>query len=185
MLTLGQRIRRLRNRQRQTLQQIAESCGFTRSLLSKIENDKTIPPVSTLMRIAEALGVKASVLLDEGEEISCAYTGKDKLTETGFVMTDKGYGFFTFAPQYSRKIMQPFMFVAKKGDVLKHSLNHSGEEFIYMLEGEMEYRVGDITYTLREGDSLYFDAEENHELSPITEEVRYLGIFAESQGDQK
>jgi transcriptional regulator with XRE-family HTH domain len=54
MIELGKRIRYFRKVQRRTLSDIAQMCGFTNSLLSKIENGKTTPPVSTLIKIANA-----------------------------------------------------------------------------------------------------------------------------------
>lgn len=182
MSTFGSRIRRLRKRQHRTLQDIADNCRFTRSLLSKIENDKTVPPVATLMRIAEALGVKTSVLLDADDDIACVFSPAGEVSEKAMATTDKGYQFHTYAAGFSNKCMQPFLFVARKKDVVKHKLSHTGEEFIYMLEGKMKYRVGAVEYTLRPGDTLYFDAEEEHALEPLSAEVKYLGVFAEPEG---
>ena len=78
-------------------------------------------------------------------------------------------------------MMQPFLFEAEKGQIQSGSMSHSGEEFIYVLQGQMRYRVGETTYTLGPGDSLYFDAEEEHDLEPLTATVRYLGLFAPRQ----
>jgi len=56
-----------------------------------------------------------------------------------------------------------------------------GEEFIYVLAGKMKYRVGNIEYTFGQGDSLYFDAEDEHELDPISKQVKFLAVFVERQ----
>jgi quercetin dioxygenase-like cupin family protein len=81
--------------------------------------------------------------------------------------------------------MQPLLFVAERGGVKPSPMSHSGEEFIYVLQGRMRYRVGDVTYTLGAGDSLYFDAEEDHDLEPITATVRYLGLFTACHSSEK
>ena len=75
--------------------------------------------------------------------------------------------------------MQPYLFVAEKGKVVEKSLSHGGEEFVYMLEGEMKYRVGDVEYRMGPGDSVYFDAEEEHDLQPVSDQVKYLAMFAD------
>jgi quercetin dioxygenase-like cupin family protein len=73
--------------------------------------------------------------------------------------------------------MQPFLFVAKKGEVVPHQLSHEGEEFIYIIRGEMKMQVGEIEYHLKEGDSLYFDALQKHGIMPVSEIVTYLDVF--------
>lgn len=80
--------------------------------------------------------------------------------------------------------MQPFLFVSRKNEKDKRNVfSHNGEEFIFILEGKMNYKVGNTEYTLNEGDSLYFDSIEKHTLSPITDEVKYLAVFTQSQSD--
>ncbi len=67
--------------------------------------------------------------------------------------------------------------VAKKGEVKEHRPNHEGEEFIYVLKGVMEFKVGNKTYELQKGDSLYFNSLENHGMMPVSDEVIYLDVF--------
>ena len=173
------RIRRLRRQQKRTLKEVSAQCGFTESLLSKIESGKSTPPVATLARIAAALGVALGDLIDGERSASTVATSAGSLEQRAVTRTAKGYGFQVLAAERSGKIMQPFLFVAEKGGVKPGGLSHSGEEFVYVLEGRMNYRVGSTTHTLGPGDSLYFDAEEEHDLDPITPVVRYLGVFTD------
>lgn len=175
-MDIGARIRHLRRQQNRTLKEIAERCGFTRSLLSKIETGKTSPPVSTLDKIADALGVPLSRLLAEGEERAAVFLPGDR-ARGGLTPTDKGYAFFPFAAEWGEKRMQPFLFVAEKGRVRPDPLSHRGEEFVYVLEGAMRYRVGAVEYRLEAGDSLFFDPVQEHDLDPLTDRVVFLGIF--------
>ena len=179
-MDLGKRIRLHRKRQNRTQEDIASRCGFTVSLLSKIENGQTSPPVATLMKIANALGLKVSDLLEpEGQGGTVFHPASESHDANRRISTDRGYEFFAFAASRGDKAMQPFLFVARKGDASADSLSHAGEEFVYVLEGEMRYRVGAVEYTLRPGDSLYFDSVEEHSLAAITDEVKYLAIFTE------
>jgi transcriptional regulator with XRE-family HTH domain len=175
---IGQRIRKMRRQQSRTLDEIAAACGFTKSLLSKIENGRTVPPVATLTKIARAFGVGVAKLVDEGDQTGTVFQA-GKSVDARLVTTDKGYAFFAFATSRGANAMQPYLFTARRGRVKPHALTHAGEEFVYILSGSMRYRVGPAEYTLVPGDSLYFDAEEDHEMKPITSTVRYLGIFAE------
>lgn len=175
---LGDNIRRLRIQQRKTLQDVATACGFTKSLLSKIEHGKSVPPVATLVKIAEALGVQMSVLLDESAHIGTILTTSEALRDEHLSATDTGYWFKLIAADRPGKIMQPFLFVARKGQIRSHKLSHAGEEFVFVLSGSMKYRVGEVEYHLGAGDSLYFDAHEEHEVTPTSDEVRYMAVFA-------
>jgi len=178
------RIRTLRRQQKRTLKDIADRCGFTVSLLSKIESGKTSPPIATLSKIALALGVTLGDLLDEQKVTSTVLTTAESLAPRPPSFTDKGYAFQVIGAQRPHKVMQPFLFTAEKGQIKPGTMNHAGEEFVYVLEGRMRYRVGDLTYDLGPGDSLYFDAEEEHDLEPLTDVVRYLGLFAQRPHDK-
>ena len=176
---LPARIRTLRRQQQRTLKDVADRCGFTVSLLSKIESGKTSPPVATLTKIANALGVSLGDLLSERQGRTTVVTTARELKAAPPTATDKGYVFHLLAAERSRKAMQPFLFFAERGKVKQSPMAHSGEEFVYVLEGRMRYSVGNAIYTLGPGDSVYFDAEEEHDLEPLTDSVRYLAMFAE------
>ncbi len=175
-INLGKHIRKLRMQQNRTLQEIADKCGFTKSLLSKIETGKIVPPVATLVKVAQALGIKVSALIENNDGAETVYTTKREIGEN-FIKTGVGYSIFPFATDYKKKKMQPFLFIGRRGEVKEHRVSHEGEEFLYVIEGEMKFKVGNIEYTLKEGDGLYFNALEEHGVMPISEEVRYLDIF--------
>ncbi len=159
------------------MQEIADMCGFTRSLLCKIETGRTVPAVATLGKIASALGVSVASFLSEESAVGTVFTPSSRtLSRT---MTDKGYSFFAFASEKHSKGMQPYLFVAEKGKIGGGVLSHDGEEFVYVLEGMMKYRVGAVEYLMSPGDSLFFDSVEEHELDPVSDKVVYLAVFTE------
>jgi Predicted transcriptional regulators len=173
---IGIRIRNLRLSQRRTIQEIADVCGLSKSMVSKIETGAVIPSVATLVKIAKALGTNVSVLMEENEEQSTVMISAQKAFE-GILQTEKGYHIYPYASEYKDKKMQPFLFVARKSEVKEHLLTHEGEEFIHILEGELKLQVGNIVYTLKQNDSVYFNAMESHGIIPVTDEVKYLNIF--------
>lgn len=182
--SLGLRIQKMRLRQHRTLEAVAGECGFTKSLLSKIERGKTTPPVATLMKIASTLGVTVTDLLSANHAASTDFTAAATLADSKLTRTEKGYLFHLFAGSRSEKLMQPFLFVARKGEIRPGPLSHRGEEFIYVLSGEMTFRVGQMDYRLRAGDSLYFDSEQMHDLQPTSDKVTYLAVFADTHVKQ-
>lgn len=175
-LEIGSRIRKLRLQQRRTQQEIADACGFTKSLISKIETNKVMPPVATLVKIANSLGTNISALIEANENGVSAKTSAADVKEN-LVKTAQGYWIHPFAMGFHKKRMQPFLFVVKKGEVEEHHLAHEGEEFLYVLEGSVQVQVGSEEHTLEAGDALYFDAACVHQVIPISDEATYLDIF--------
>ena len=175
-LNIGERIKILRTNQKRTLQEIAESSELSRSMISKIENNKTVPSVAALVKIARALGTTISNLLENNGFLNAIVTSRQK-AEKSLTPTDKGYSIYPYGSEYHEKKMQPFLFVAKKGQVEPHEVSHEGEEFIYIIRGEMKMQIGEIEYLLNTGDSLYFNCLQKHGIMPETDEVVYLDIF--------
>ncbi|MDQ0113716.1 transcriptional regulator with XRE-family HTH domain [Paenibacillus harenae] len=181
-MDLGKRIRLIRREQKRTQEEIAEICGITKSMLSKIESGSAMPAVSTLMKIANALGVKVSDLLEEQTSNDTVMVSASQYEDVSkWLNTNKGYSFFAFASTRHNKIMQPYIFIARQGDINKHTFSHDGEEFIYVISGKMRYNVGSTEYQLAAGDSLYFNSLHEHTVVPLSEEVKYLAVFTELQ----
>jgi len=174
--SIGDRIRILRVSQKRTLQEFADLCGLSKSMISKIENNKTMPSVATLVKIAHNLGSTISSLMENDGWAKAIFTARTD-AENKLVPTEKGYSIFPYASDYHDKKMQPFLFVARKGEVKPHLLSHEGEEFIYIIDGEMKMQIGDTQYTLKTGDSMYFNTIQKHGILPISDVVTYLDIF--------
>lgn len=175
-LKIGDRIRMLRLNQKRTLQEIADASELSRSMISKIENNKTVPSVAALVKVANALATNISNLLEHDAFLNAILTTKLK-AEENLTSTDKGYWIYPYGSEYHEKKMQPFLFVAKKGEVKQHELSHEGEEFIYIISGQMKMLVGEVEYLLKTGDSLYFNSVQKHGIMPVSNEVTYLDIF--------
>ena len=176
-LNIGDRIKMLRISQKRTMEEIAKASDLSKSMISKVENNKTVPSVAALVKIAKTLGTNISSLLEQGSFLNAIITTRQKALEN-LTSTDKGYSIYPFASGYHEKKMQPFLFVARKGEVIPHELSHEGEEFIYIIEGQMKMQVGEVQYVLNSGDSLYFNSVQKHGIMPVSEEVVYLDIFA-------
>ncbi len=175
-LNIGDRIRILRTSQKRTLQEVADGSDLSKSMISKIENNKTVPSVAALVKIAQVLGTNISSLLETEEWLSSIFTAR-LTSEQNLTKTEKGYFIYPFGTEYHQKKMQPMLFVAKKGEVKQHELSHEGEEFIYVIEGEMKMTLGDAEYLLKAGDSMYFNCLQKHGIMPVSDEVKYLDIF--------
>jgi transcriptional regulator with XRE-family HTH domain len=178
-LDIGIHIRSIRTQQGRTLEDVAQASDCSKSLLSKIETGKVIPALATLSRVANALGVRISALLEDGEDASPAITPNLIDRPEAFVATDKGYTIYAVAPHFLNKKMQPVLVYGRKDEVKPHSVFHAGEEFIIVLEGEVKAHVGNTQYHLKKGESIYFESTYEHGFVPVTDYAVYLDVFVE------
>jgi transcriptional regulator with XRE-family HTH domain len=174
---VGLSIRRIRISQKKTIQDLADQSDLSKSMISKIENNKALPSIAAIVKIATALRIKVGNLMEADATTNTEFT-IEKEVNSNLKKTSKGYNIFPFAQKVHHKKMQPFIFTAVKGEVKRHSLMHDGEEFIYVLEGSLKIMVGRVEYLLHNGDSLYFNSLEPHGIIPESDFVKYLDIFA-------
>jgi len=175
---IGQNIRQIREQTGQTVTAIAQRAGLTKSTLSKIEKGQVSPPISTLVRVAAALQVElASFFASSKPQKTCIYTpaGKGRiLTRDG---SRFGYAYEALALEMPGKRGEPFVLTIRPGDPAGE-FAHDGQEFIYMLSGSLAFSVGDETYTLRKGDSLYFNASQPHRTRVIGKQAaKFVCVF--------
>jgi transcriptional regulator with XRE-family HTH domain len=174
---IGIHIRKLRKLQQRTLQDVADNCGFTKSLLSKIESGRVVPPVATLVKIASALHTNISALVADGKNLDCVFIPSER-NGVKSLPTVSGYSILPLAVELKQKKMQPFLFSARPEDLNDKVHSHLGEEFIYVLEGVLEFQVGLKVYTLNPGDSIFFYSVVDHRIVGVSSPyVKYLDIF--------
>lgn len=166
-LNLGQKIRRLRQEERLTLQDLSELSGLSKPLLSQIENDQVIPPIATLLKIAKGLKVAIHYFFEEEEDRRKVVLMKSD--QSKFSRRRSGndspqpYLYHSLAPGMRQKSMEPFLVAFETGVWDDSQLySHDGEEFIYLLEGELEFHYGAEVMVLQPGDSIYYNSAEPH-----------------------
>lgn len=167
-LCLGAKIRKLRQRRSLTLQEVAALSGLSKSLLSQIENEVSAPPITTLVRIAKALGVQIGYFFrheSSVQRISVVRQNARKEDATGPHSRPArlGYRYVPLAHPLANQHMEPFwVHFAPRAESADTFFRHSGEEFIYVQEGRLEFKGGDQTIVVEPGDSLYFESSMPH-----------------------
>lgn len=183
-MNIGSSIRRYRLQQGMTQQDVANICGLTKGMISKIESGKVTPALATLTKVAGAIGVDIVALMSEKQQRSAAFTAAVS-DENMYTATDLGYRVCGLARKYFQKQMQPILITAKKDEVIRHLVSHDDEEFIYVLSGTLIFQVDERLYTLKAGDSLYFDGTRQHGIHEVVEDAQYLDIFMGGQRDTR
>jgi transcriptional regulator with XRE-family HTH domain len=181
---IAARLRWFRTERGLRLEDVAKRAGYTKGFLSKIEHGKASPPMTTLLRVAAALGVQSDVLFAPD-----AGAAPDATVHTpagdGVPIRDDGAGpgrtQLALAAQRHHKLMEPSVVTLEPGHTpMARRLTGPGEEFLYVLEGEMDFSVGDETFHLKPGDGLYFNATNPHSATAHHSSVRFMRVFCAS-----
>ena len=163
-LLIGRRIRAIRRGAQLTLDVLAQRTGLSKALLSKIENGKVSSPISTHAKIARSLGVSLSELLREAEETRFLLIRKEERKPRSSRKTPYGYSFESLGARWPNKSWSPFLMTYEPLPEPHTSpgFNYEGEEFIYVLEGRLEFFCGESKYELDPGDCLFVDGSLPH-----------------------
>ena len=182
---LGKAIREKRLSHGLTIADVSERAGISRGMLSKLENAQTATSLDTLQRIASALGVSLSMLFrDFGVEGGSAQHVREgagmEVVRRG---TKSGHTYHLLAyDQGPTKTFEPFLITIDNQSEVFPDFEHPGTEFIYMLEGRMDYRHGEQVYSLQPGDSLTFRGEVPHGPGVLHEvPIRFITVIVYPQ----
>lgn len=178
---LGNTLRHLRMENGLTIAEVSKRANVSRGMLSKIENGLTSPSLEKLEHLANALGVTLSRLFHDYDtpKSGAQYVRGGEGMEVVRRGTKSGHTYHLLAYDTGpKKLFEPFLISLDEDSEVFDPFEHAGTEFIYMLEGRLEYTVGDEFYILEPGDSLTFDAEQPHRpLAKLTMPIRYLAII--------
>ena len=160
---IGLRIRKLRLDRNLTQQKLADEAGLTKGYLSKIENSKSAPPVSTLINLSKALGVNMDAFFSRRYP-QTIYTliRKPDRQVMARESTSFGYSYEPLAPKFPNRQMEPFIITVPPEIENTSKFQHKGQELLLVLEGRVLFMIGEEELLLKEGDCIYFDASVPH-----------------------
>jgi transcriptional regulator with XRE-family HTH domain len=163
--SIGRVARRIREDLGLTLANVAEQARISPGMLSRLETGRVSPSLETIVALAEVLGVRPALLLQEvGEDEGDAQHVPDgqglEVVRRG---TKRGHTYHLLAAQRGpRKVFEPFLVTLTDKSEIFPGFQHAGTEFIYILTGEIRYRHGKESFLLKEGDSLTFRGDVAH-----------------------
>ena len=164
---LGARLRQRRLDAGLTLADLAQRAGFGKAYLSRIENGKKVPPIGTLSRLADVLGIEAASLLVDSAPQAPAWRGVSVVKRSDKRPTVMGgsafgYDYFALTDSTQGRALQPFLFHFPDQVDKFVFFEHEGEEMIYVLSGRVEWQVGVDKFILEPGDTVHFDSRIPH-----------------------
>jgi transcriptional regulator with XRE-family HTH domain len=156
--SIGERIKVLRTQQGMTLAELGEKANLSTSHLSQIERDKTAPSLSTLTMLARALNVELRFFFET--ETEAAYVvrsgGQDGLAPDSSIVR------LRLTPEVGDSKIEVYRAIFQPHTGSEQLDFYPGEEFGFVLAGELTFTVGDEQFILAAGDSIHYDALQSH-----------------------
>jgi transcriptional regulator with XRE-family HTH domain len=181
---VGKKIRQLREAREMTAEELAEASQSNVELIKQLENGALVPSLTPLLKIARALGVRLGTFLDDmpqrGPTVVRAGMSENVVRFSGKVEQAKisALDFYSLASDKADRHMEPFIIDIHPSSEEDHKLSsHEGEEFIYVLKGEIEIFYGKDIHKLSAGDSIYYDSIVQHDVHAAgKEDAKILAV---------
>lgn len=161
--SIGHKIRGLRKRMGLSLQKLAERSDVSAAAIHKIEQGGMVPTITTLLKIARALGRPVSFFVEEdtGQDDAAVFTPVSQ--ERSVFSSHPGITLHSISGPYGRFFLAGARAtVIPKGDSGTKLLEHPGEELVHVTAGLLEFQVSGQSYQLGPGDTLHFRGEYPH-----------------------
>lgn len=160
VFSLGNKLRQLRSERNVSQRDLARIAGLSPNSISLIERDETSPSVSTLQSLATALHVRMSYFFEDESPASVLHIASDarpKIKSEGMLIEGMG-------KTMPFQEIEPFTITLEPhaGSGGEHQVVHTGHEFVYCLQGKIEYLIDGKVYLVKTGDILIFEASLPH-----------------------
>ncbi|MBN2111147.1 MAG: helix-turn-helix transcriptional regulator [Methanosarcinaceae archaeon] len=180
---IGSKIHQLREAYNMSVEELAETSNTSTELIEQLENGALVPSLAPLLQIARALGVRLGTFLDDMPHSSpvVVRSGRSESVLHFSGNCDKcntsTLEFFSLAADKADRHMEPFLIdVHPPGSDEEKLSSHEGEEFIYVLKGEIEVIYGKERHNLVAGDSIYYDSVVPHHVHAKDSDAQILAV---------
>lgn len=177
---IGRQVRAQRKKIGMTVGELAQIAGLSAGMLSKIENGLTSASLTTLKSLARALNVPFTALFQQFEEqrdASFVKAGEGlKIERRG---TRAGHQYALLGHSVHKRVaVEPYMITLTAESDVFPLFQHDGQEFLYVVEGSMDYHHAGRSYRMEPGDSLFFDADAPHGPETLHSlPIRFLSVI--------
>ncbi|MFH1699577.1 MAG: XRE family transcriptional regulator [Candidatus Zixiibacteriota bacterium] len=160
-IEIGQKIKDLRLAAELTQAELADRAQLTKGFISQIENNQTSISLDSMIDILDALGLTISEFFaEEDEEDRITFSRDDRVS-----MPDRGgESFEMLVPGSTNMLMDPIRVTLDEGQSLALQEPHYGEEFGYVLTGQLTIIYGKRTYRVKKGGCFYYSAHKKHQI---------------------
>lgn len=169
-IQMGEKIKNLRLEKNMTIEEMADRSTISAAVIQSFEEMRVLPPLGNIVSLAKALEVTVGDLFgDSGDSPFSICRSSDRVTVCRFDSEKNkphGYSYAGLGQNKRNRQMEPFLVTLNPNQSREIEANqHIGEEFLFVLEGQVEVRLLDLTDVLNKGDSIYYDSNMPHIIS--------------------
>ena len=165
--SLGEKIKSLREAQGWSPEHLAQITGQTPEFIAGVEAGDISPPVAFMLRLAGAYGVDPGTFLRDDEKAHI----RDQRTQA-YVNRTRNYSYQTLTSGAEHDHLRAFMVtIEPHHDHKPVAYKHEGEEFIFVMEGELQFTLGSKVHTLKKAESIHFHSNTPHKLKSLSSEI--------------
>ncbi len=158
----GNKIRAMRVKKKVSIEELSETTGLAVSHLSGIEEGTGFAPVGDLLKIARALTIDPGELLRKS---TSAEKELEKRRIQDFKKREEAYQYEVLTPQATKDHLRAFrVVIPPRSEHPGVRYQHEGEEFVYVLKGDLVIQVGQKKHRLKKDQSLHFNSGIRHTL---------------------
>jgi transcriptional regulator with XRE-family HTH domain len=165
-MEIGEQLKNLRVQKNLTQEELGERTDLSKGYISQLEHDSSSPSMETFFSILEVLGVTPEEFFKAEKETQqkVLYQASDR---TAFDDEEHGYHLEWLVPESNEFQMEPIVLTFEKNGEYKQFEPSLSETFIYVLEGRICLSLGNKQYQAKKGETLYYTAEEPHQLKNV------------------
>ena len=179
---IGKRIRTLREEKGLSVDDLSKLTGFDIDLLSNIESNQVQPQLGTVIKLSKALDGAFSRLVSGVGDRLYSVTRKADRKATSRSTSHEGkkqvYTYKSLAPEVKGRHMEALIIQLEENPDEEMSV-HAGEEFVYVLEGNVTLKIGEDRFDLDPGDSVYYLSTTPHQIASKSGKATILAVLYE------
>jgi len=172
---IAQKIRDLRKERNLTLKDLSSKTGLSVSFLSQIENGSSSLAITSLKKIAEALGVNINYFFEVPEGHNFLVKSEE---EKVFKMEGSNSEFIRISGDFPNRKLEAIITIIPPEQKHGSSFTHPGEEFVYVLDGMLIVNIDGKEYLVKPGDSIHYPSTAEHQwINPLKQETKLLTVL--------
>ncbi len=164
-MEIGERIKNLRIMQGLTQEELADRSELTKGFISQLERDLTSPSINTLVDLLESLGTNLKDFFQELDDERYVFIDED-MSES--INEEYGHKITWIIPNAQKNEMEPILIEIEPKGQSKEILPFEGEEFGYVIDGEVELCIDDEILHLSTGETFYLRGKKTHYLKNVS-----------------
>ena len=161
-MDIGAKLKELRILKGLTQEELADRAELSKGFISQLERDLTSPSIATLMDILQCLGTSIGEFFNETPEEQIVFGKTDYFEKHDLELKNE---IKWIIPNAQKNMMEPILLTLEPGGETDPDNPHEGEEFGYVLQGNISIHIGSKTYKAKKGESFYFVSDKKHYLS--------------------